>query len=354
MNPFTKQFHTEAENVRLTSAERSRIYRALHAEMEKTAPTIVPSPFFPTNFFFSRAMVAVALILVLGTGTATYAAEASLPGDLLYPVKVNVSEPITGVFAFTPSAKAEWHARVAEARLAEAETLTERGTLTEDTSVALSNDFNAHAAAVTDITTTIRESDPVSAQDIDTLFQSAVAHHGSAILVAAKNHKNELALKTSGDFVVSVVNDTTDVPAETGVATAAMAAPVTASAVLTKTASPAPMPVQTVSDSNDNGIYLAREAHTLLSIATSSDALLVATTHRSNNQTVIATAEGLVVKGDAYLSVGMRQRAIHDFTRAITLLKTLTEPTDTTVNSGTILQAAPPPTPPAPNVLGAP
>jgi hypothetical protein len=92
MNPFHTQFHTRAHQTGLTDAERSRVHAALTRAM---VPEPIPSPFFSTSFFFSRALIAATLLIVI-TGGTTYAAEGALPGDLLYPIKIGVAEPISG------------------------------------------------------------------------------------------------------------------------------------------------------------------------------------------------------------------------------------------------------------------
>lgn len=61
-------------------------------------------------------------MLLTGSGVS-YAAESSLPGDALYPVKIGVNEPVREVLAVTPRAKAVWAARRVERRLEEAEAL---------------------------------------------------------------------------------------------------------------------------------------------------------------------------------------------------------------------------------------
>ena len=70
----------------------------------------------------------VALIIALSGGTAA-AASTSLPGDALYPVKVNVSEKVASAFRFSDEGKAEFKLRLAERRLEEAEKLAVEGKL---------------------------------------------------------------------------------------------------------------------------------------------------------------------------------------------------------------------------------
>ncbi len=70
-----------------------------------------------------------ALALLLGGGTSVAAAQ-SLPGDILYPVKTEINEPVRGWFYLDAEAKAEFEAWLAERRndeLARLETRAEAG-----------------------------------------------------------------------------------------------------------------------------------------------------------------------------------------------------------------------------------
>jgi len=100
------------------------------------------------------AAASLALVLVVGTGTA-YAAESALPGDALYTIKVNVEEPIQGALATSPQAKAQWSAELATRRLSEAETLAAQGKLTPQAASAVTTgldqattQFDANVAEV--------------------------------------------------------------------------------------------------------------------------------------------------------------------------------------------------------------
>ena len=76
-------------------------------------------------------VMAVLLVVALGSGSAGAAslAQNALPGDLLYPIKVNVNEEVRAAFATTPAAKAEVAIARAETRIQEIETLEERGAI---------------------------------------------------------------------------------------------------------------------------------------------------------------------------------------------------------------------------------
>lgn len=98
------------------------------------------------NIFAPKTMIAgfLALMLVLGGGTS-FAAEAAVPGDVLYPVKVGMNEEIRAAFAFSAEAKAEWEAERAERRLVEAERLAAEGRLDAAAKAELEARFAAHA-----------------------------------------------------------------------------------------------------------------------------------------------------------------------------------------------------------------
>ncbi len=133
----------------LTSEEKQAGHNALAAFVRQHPALVATSkiqfnemPATVRNKFFSwlaafkklqslpAAAFAVVVLFVLGTGTA-WAAEYSLPGDLLYPVKLRVTEPLRGITATTPQAKATWQKHRIEKRLTETEQLIAHNQLTE-------------------------------------------------------------------------------------------------------------------------------------------------------------------------------------------------------------------------------
>jgi hypothetical protein len=100
--------------------------------------------------WFSNRIAGAALgtVMVFAlVGGVSYAAEGSVPGNSLYPVKVGFSEEVRGWFAFGDEAKAMWDARRAERRLEEAETLAVAGSLSNDARATLATRLEAHAKA---------------------------------------------------------------------------------------------------------------------------------------------------------------------------------------------------------------
>lgn len=96
---------------------------------------------------FARITAAL-LVLALGSGGVAYAAEGTLPGDALYPVKVNVIEPAEGLLlAGSPRAEAAWQLTLAERRVEEAATLASEGRLATSTEAEIGNRFVASVNA---------------------------------------------------------------------------------------------------------------------------------------------------------------------------------------------------------------
>lgn len=86
----------------------------------------------------------LAIIAATGGGIAL-TAESSVPGDLLYPVKIHVNESVRGGLAFSSEADAKVEADRSERRLEEAEKLAVEGKLNAEQRAKLQQAFNVHA-----------------------------------------------------------------------------------------------------------------------------------------------------------------------------------------------------------------
>lgn len=90
-------------------------------------------------------IMAALLISVVVGGGVSFAAENSLPGDLLYAIKININEEVRAALAVSNVAKADLEARLAERRIEEAEKLAERGELNEEKRAELESKLRNHA-----------------------------------------------------------------------------------------------------------------------------------------------------------------------------------------------------------------
>lgn len=107
-------------------------------------------------FYKPMAIAMVLLVAITAGGGASLAAENSVPGDVLYPVKVGINENVRGAFAFSQEAKAEWKIQQVERRLQEAEKLAAAGDLSAEAAAKIETEFDEHTESMTSITSNIQ------------------------------------------------------------------------------------------------------------------------------------------------------------------------------------------------------
>lgn len=176
------------KSARLTPAEKADI-RNILLSLIKEHPTklelgriqgkgMLPRGFWEVILKPTYASFFVAVLAVLSGAGISYAAEGSLPGSILYSVKVHINENIRSAVAITPESRMEWHIERAERRLEEIEKLTLSGKLNSQTSAEVSKNFTRDIAKASDI---IREAEKegrveVAAEGISNLEAALQAH----------------------------------------------------------------------------------------------------------------------------------------------------------------------------------
>lgn len=199
MNQFERHIKERADELRLTELEKRTMRSAIAAHMHAHPAGAVKSPW--QSWMFVRIASPVVGAMLLCAGTA-YAAQGSLPGDLLYPVKTHVNEPVEVALATSATAKANTEARIAETRVAEAQALAARGELTATTTAELQDSFNAYAAsaladagqtqpATTTTTTTVVTT--------TTVLATAPAHRPAAMAIIRAATTTSVATTTGGN-----------------------------------------------------------------------------------------------------------------------------------------------------------
>lgn len=139
-------------------------YADLHALSDVRARLPMRSPFgafmLPARSLYAGALT---LVLMIAGGTqASLAAENAVPGDILYPIKVAVSEPLSFMFSPSSEGKAELAARFASRRVDEAAALSSVGKLDEKTAEELAVRFDNHVDVLAKETDTLEAKGAIS------------------------------------------------------------------------------------------------------------------------------------------------------------------------------------------------
>ncbi len=186
----------EAEKIRLTGAERSAMRAALFGVPSPLVQDKVESYMFMS--YHVRMSIAGLLVFVLAGTSTVSAAQGALPGDMLYPVKVSITERVEEAWA-PASAKAEVQLKLANRRVEEAQALLAQGRLNEQTAETLTVDFDRHSAKAL----ALSENDDDELEDVEgdesvqTMALSALAPDAEQATTAVKQEKR--SVKKFGD-----------------------------------------------------------------------------------------------------------------------------------------------------------
>jgi len=138
------------------------------------------------------ATLASAFILTLAGGGMAYAAEGSLPGDLLYPIKVHITEPVISTLSFTPARRAQWNVRIIERRLTEANALEGKSN-PDSRQMILRSQMEENA---TDLRRRLRNLSPEERKSTREDFLSELTQHQESLLQIQESTGVPPALET--------------------------------------------------------------------------------------------------------------------------------------------------------------
>lgn len=181
----------EARQIRLSAEEKA----LMRANIFKQSPArSMESPYTAISHYhwfsarFATALAACAVV-VLGGGTV-YAAQAALPGDVLYPVKVGVAEPVRAALAFSTEAKVAVYADIAAERLEEAQELAAAGRLSAEAAAKIEQSLDAHLEEAEMLAVQMKAEDPESAEEASLALDATLSVH-SVILATLGNESED-------------------------------------------------------------------------------------------------------------------------------------------------------------------
>lgn len=183
-------FFSASQALRLSSAEKGASFAAIarymrehpvRLEMSEPSDAGAASLLERLRLSFSslRLMpaLAFALLLLIGGGATSFAAEAALPGDALYPVKIHVNDGVRRALAASAEAEAELDARLTERRLAEARELAAMGSMDTELQERVAVSIETQVERTRDSIAALSEDDEgvALAAQASTRLQSALA-----------------------------------------------------------------------------------------------------------------------------------------------------------------------------------
>ncbi|MEM9337043.1 MAG: hypothetical protein AAGA35_04275 [Patescibacteria group bacterium] len=188
MKRFGQQLKKKSETIRLRASERADLRERLVSYMEyhplpesmkqqkqAVAPQLVTEAYrtisLTASVYFRGAVGAIVLFVVVGVPLI---AERSLPGDVLYPIKVQFNEEVRSTLTLSPYQKVEWETERLGRRIAEARLLASEGKLTEEFEAEVAEAVKAHSDAAQESIEEIRETDAEEAAIAEIAFSSAL------------------------------------------------------------------------------------------------------------------------------------------------------------------------------------
>lgn len=99
---------------------------------------------------FAKVTASALIVVLIGAGSLTYASEQTLPGDLLYPIKIHVKEEIEVSLASTAVKKVNVQKERIEKRIEEVKEIQKTGELTEKQTETIKEAFVDQAKDLND------------------------------------------------------------------------------------------------------------------------------------------------------------------------------------------------------------
>jgi hypothetical protein len=161
------------------------------------------------NYLFEKRMRAFAFlaiaILLFGGAGISFAAQGSLPGDPLYPVKVGFNEKVLRMVLFSDEAKAKYDIQLVQLRLQEAEKVAVDKGLNSAKTAELKNLLDQHIADAKSHLGNIKNSNAADIiANIDSELESSLAAHSQILGKIADVQKGQ---DKTAAFVKNILSD---------------------------------------------------------------------------------------------------------------------------------------------------
>ncbi|MCU0678515.1 MAG: hypothetical protein MUF19_02955 [Candidatus Pacebacteria bacterium] len=209
MKRFSEQFKKKADTIRLSASEKDMLFERLSAYVAyhpvvsavtpaKSTKAIFREPFIewamPRRLYRQLVLGCFAFILI----GVPFLAERSVPGDMLYSMKVRVNEEVRSSFTSSGYEKVAWETKRLERRIAEARLLAKEGRLTPEIEAGVIAAVTEHQAATEAEIAMLRTTDADAAALAELTFVSVLDVQSAALKA------NEETSSTEGMSTVAI------------------------------------------------------------------------------------------------------------------------------------------------------
>ncbi|MFA4975812.1 MAG: DUF5667 domain-containing protein [Candidatus Paceibacterota bacterium] len=204
------------QNIKMTTEEKKLVLENILTSPIAIKKSI-PSPYSFQSFVsilqrnhFAYYSMATFLIIVLSSGGIALASQESLPGNILYPIKVSIIEPINSALKFSTEAKAKYESSLATERLIEAETLASRGKLDTSKEKQINDLLAIHTTALDEAINKLHKEDQSSekAYEIATNFKAEMSAHAQILDIINEQNNTNVGVSTSINLEKQQTEDT--------------------------------------------------------------------------------------------------------------------------------------------------
>ncbi len=168
-NEYEKQLNT-LKDIKLSTIEKTEMrdslvhFIAAHPYVQAspvlrffTREKFILSPYSGISMHITKVLAFSFIGLLFTGGSLTMASASSIPGEILYPIKINIQEPIEGAGKTKPAEKLEWQTKKLGRRLTEIQKLSEKKDITKEEVVIAQAVLQEHVKDLTDTINTLKE-----------------------------------------------------------------------------------------------------------------------------------------------------------------------------------------------------
>lgn len=220
MNTFEKKIKEASGKIRMRASERALLreqivsFMEYHPHIQGAVPakkkvfntTPYTEKFSYIHFTPWRVRGVMASLALLVVVVTPLLAEQTVPGDVLYPMKVRVNEEVLSQLSFSSYEKVAWETRRVERRIAEARLLAKEGKLTNEVEAQITETVKEHTASAQKELATLRESDVDEAAVAQVVLESALDVQ-SAVLDTDQQTSSTTESDTQIRALATVVRD---------------------------------------------------------------------------------------------------------------------------------------------------